>query len=274
MGSVIVLALVLIGVLTGLTTVLFGFGGGFVTVPVIIWVDAAVGSDVGTVAVATSAIVMVVNAAVATAAAPRPVLARLRGRGALLCLLAAGGLFGALAALEAPAEVNSWGFVIYVAVTIVDALARPGFLRSADAPSDEAPWRAIPTALGAPIGAVASFLGVGGSVMTVPLMRRAGLPMRYAAALANPLTLAIIVPAAAVFLFARRLSDSHGALLPVGVVDLGAAALLLAGAIPVIVAVRRRPPYIPDRVHARAYVGLLAVVVAVMLIPLLRTRGA
>ena len=101
MGSVTVLVLVLIGVLTGVTTVLFGFGGGFVTVPVIVWVDAAVGPDAGTVAVATSAIVMVVNAAVATAATPRPILARLRGRGRLLSLLAVGGLFGAAAALAA-----------------------------------------------------------------------------------------------------------------------------------------------------------------------------
>src|SRR5690606_10939440 len=36
MGSVTILVLVLIGALTGLTTVLFGFGGGFVTVPVIV----------------------------------------------------------------------------------------------------------------------------------------------------------------------------------------------------------------------------------------------
>ncbi len=270
MGSVTVLVLVLIGVLTGLTTVLFGFGGGFVTVPVIVWADAALGPVAGTVAVATSAIVMVVNAAVATTATPRVVLARLRGRGTLLGLLAAGGLLGALAALAVPAAVPSWGFVIYVAVTIIDVLARPGFLRSADLARDDTSHRAIPTAAGAPIGAVASLLGVGGSVMTVPLLRRGGLPMGHATALANPLTLAISIPAALVFLFAQHTTNLERAVFSVGIIDLGAAALLLIGAIPVIVTLRRRPPRIPDRVHAWAYVVMLVVVFLAMIASLLQ----
>ena len=264
MGSVTVLVLVLIGVLTGLTTVLFGFGGGFVTVPVIVWADAALGPTAGTVAVATSAIVMVVNAAVATTATPRVVLARLRGRGMLLGLLAAGGLLGALAALAVPAAVPSWGFVIYVAVTIIDVLARPGFLRPTGLANDDTSQRAIRTAAGAPIGAVASFLGVGGSVMTVPLLRRAGLPMGHATALANPLTLAISIPAALVFLLSRHEMALDGAVFGVGVVDIGAAAFLLMGAIPVIVTLRRRPPRIPDRAHAWAYVALLVIVLLAM----------
>lgn len=267
MGSVTVLVLVLIGVLTGLTTVLFGFGGGFVTVPVIVWADAALGPAAGTVAVATSAIVMVVNAAVATTATPRMVLARLRGRGTLLGLLA--GLLGALAAMAVPGDLPPWGFVIYVAITIIDVLVRPGFLRPADLAHDDTSRRAVPTAAGAPIGAVASFLGVGGSVMTVPLLRRAGLPMAHATSLANPLTLAISVPAALVFLLARHTTALHGAVFGVGIVDLGAAALLLIGAIPVIVILRRRPPHIPDRVHAWAYITLLVVALLAMAASLL-----
>lgn len=48
------LVLVLIGILAGLTTVLFGFGGGFVTVPVIVWADGALGAAAPAVAVATA----------------------------------------------------------------------------------------------------------------------------------------------------------------------------------------------------------------------------
>lgn len=270
MVSVTVLVLVLIGVLTGLTTVLFGFGGGFVTVPVIVWADAALGPAAGTVAVATSAIVMVINAAVATTATPRVVLARLRSSGWLLALLATGGLLGALAAMAVPAGVTSWGFVIYIAVTIIDVLVRPGFLRPVDLAHDATLRRPIPTPFGALIGALASFLGVGGSVMTVPLLRRGGLPMGHAAALANPLTLAISIPAALVFLLSRDTTALSSAVYGVGVVDLGAAASLLTGAIPVIVTLRRHPPRIPDRVHAWAYVTLLAVVLLAMAASLLR----
>ncbi|WP_328868175.1 TSUP family transporter [Streptomyces sp. NBC_00304] len=261
-----VVALAGIGLLTGMTTVLFGFGGGFVAVPVVVRADAALGGDAMRVATATSALVMVVNAGFATVVTPRQVLRALRGSGALLLLLAAGASAGAAAARLAPAGPVRWAFVAYVALTIVDLLLRPGFLLPRTRP-EEAPGtpRPLPALLGAPVGAVAAFLGVGGSVMTVPAMRRAGHPMRVATALANPLTLAIALPATAVSLCGASVpaaadADVHLA----GLVDLRAAAALLLGALPVIAVLRRRPPRIPDRTHAWAYVGLLATVMVAM----------
>ncbi|MFF3176641.1 sulfite exporter TauE/SafE family protein [Streptomyces sp. NPDC057900] len=262
-----VVALVGIGLLTGMTTVLFGFGGGFVAVPVVVWADAALGGDAMRVATATSALVMVVNAGFATAVTPRQVLRALRGSGALLLLLAAGASAGAVAAALAPAGPTRWAFVAYVALTIVDLLLRPGFLRPRARAEleDAAPGtpRPLPALLGAPVGAVAAFLGVGGSVMTVPAMRRAGHPMRVATALANPLTLAIALPATAVSLFGATVPAAAHAHLA-GLVDVRAASALLLGALPVIAVLRRRPPRIPDRTHAWAYVGLLATVMVAM----------
>ncbi|KUJ68541.1 hypothetical protein ACZ90_18320 [Streptomyces albus subsp. albus] len=262
-----VAALIGIGVLTGATTVLFGFGGGFVAVPVVVWADAALGPDAIRVATATSALVMVVNAGFATAVTPRRVLLALRGSGLLLLLLAAGASAGALATRVAPPAVARWAFVGYVALTVADLLLRPGFLRSParTEPASGAP-RPLSALLGAPVGAVAAFLGVGGSVMTVPAMRRAGHTMHVATALASPLTLAITIPATAVSLGGSALptaTDAHLHL--VGLVDPGAAAALLLGALPVIAVLRRRPPRIPDRVHAWSYIGLLALVAVAML---------
>ncbi|MEU8777345.1 TSUP family transporter [Streptomyces sp. NPDC048606] len=260
--------LVAVGVLTGVTTVLFGFGGGFVTVPVIVWANAAAGPAAATVAVATSSVVMVVAAVVATATTPRPVLRRLRGAAPLSLLLGVGGCVGAVVAGHAPAPLIHWGFVAYLAITVVDALARPGFL----SPVSAAPGAAgeggfaVPAASGVPIGAVASFLGVGGSVMTVPLLRRSGLPMGTAAALANPLTACVSAPACVVFLTAAPEAHPRAALLAVGSVDLGAAALLLLGALPIVVLLRRRPPRVADRLHAGGYVALLCLVLAAMLL--------
>ncbi|MFF0473657.1 sulfite exporter TauE/SafE family protein [Streptomyces sp. NPDC004284] len=258
--------LMAIGLLTGATTVLFGFGGGFVAVPVVVWADAALGTAALPVATATSALVMVVSAAFATAVTPRPVLLALRGSGALLPLLAAGACAGAYASRFAPAALARWAFVAYVALTALDLLLRPGFLRTAGRPRTE-PARGLPATAGAPIGAVAAFLGVGGSVMTVPAMRRAGHPMKVATALANPLTLAVALPAAAVSLAGSpppaAPATGPGAGL-VGLVDPYAAGALLLGALPVIAVLRRRPPRIPDRVHACAYLGLLAAVALAM----------
>ncbi|MCO5973515.1 sulfite exporter TauE/SafE family protein [Actinoallomurus soli] len=251
-----------IGLMTGVTTVLFGFGGGFVTVPVVVWSDAALGSGAMRVATATSALVMVVNAGFATAATRRNLLAALRGRAILLTLLAAGGAAGALLTRLVPPGLTRWAFVGYLVATIVDLLVRPGFIRP-HAPGEAVPRgpRPIPAALGAPIGAVAAFLGVGGSVMTVPMLRRAGHSMHAATALANPLTLVIAVPAALVSLPAGPAPGAH----LIGLIDPTAAACLLTGAIPVIIAFRRRPPRIPDHLYARSYLGLLVLVTITML---------
>ncbi|MGI5346858.1 TSUP family transporter [Streptomyces sp. CA-250714] len=262
-----VLALTGIGLLTGVTTVLFGFGGGFVTVPVVAWADAALGGDAVRVATATSAWVMVVNAGFATAVTPRRVLGALRGSGTLLLLLAAGASAGALATRAAPAALARWAFIAYVALTITDLLLRPGFLHPhTPLAAASGAARPLPVVLGAPVGAIAAFLGVGGSVMTVPAMRRAGHTMGVATALANPLTLVIAVPAAAVSLSAAAVpaaAEAHVRL--IGLVDPCAAAALLLGALPVIAVLRRRPPRIPDRAYAWTYVGLLAVVAVAML---------
>jgi uncharacterized protein len=305
------LALLGIGLLTGVTTVLFGFGGGFVAVPVVVWANAALGADAIRVATATSALVMLVNAGFATAVTPRRVLSALRGSGPLLLLLAVGAAAGALATRHAPAGQVHWGFVAYVALTIVDLLLRPGFLRRrgqaeesraaqagetrvaqvertraaqvretgearaeqvrvAQAEDTREVSRSLPAFLGAPIGAVAAFLGVGGSVMTVPALRRAGHPMRVATALANPLTLAIALPATALSLSGTGAGDdavaghTHPHL--VGLVDLRAAGALLLGALPAIAVLRRRSPRIPDRAYAWAYLTLLGGVEVAMLL--------
>lgn len=263
-----ILALVAIGAVTGVTTVMFGFGGGFVTVPVVVWADADLGSQATLVAVATSALVMVVNAVVATLATPRRTLRELAGARALLALLSVGGLVGAVLALWVDPRFTQWAFVAYLVVTIVDTLARPGFLRPKRTLADESPARdrgfAIPDALGIPVGGLAAFLGVGGSVMTVPLLRRAGYPMKIATALANPLTLTIAVPAMLVFLVTTPSAVTGGDATLVGSVDVVAAAALLVGALPVVVTLRRRPPRVPDHLYAWSYVVLLVIVLAAM----------
>lgn len=253
------MVLFFVGLAVGVTTVLFGFGGGFVTVPIILLIDAARGPDALRIAIATSALVMVVNAVVATSATRRNVLAHLRGRWKLFFLLALGGAAGAAGALFVPDVVARWGFVIYVGITVVDLLLRPGFFlgrRTVRRP-ERVNGRSLPDGWGIPIGGVASFLGVGGSVMTVPMMRRSGMDMGVATSLANPLTIAIAAPAMVVaFVFGGGAASAPGL---IGTVDVASALALLAGAIPVIVLLRRRPPRIPEAMHSWAYLGLLVV---------------
>ncbi|GLY17032.1 sulfite exporter TauE/SafE family protein [Kineosporia rhizophila] len=245
------LILLAVGVLLGVSTVWFGFGGGFVAVPVIAWAHGGDGAEVLGVATSTSLLIMLVNALVATLSSRRELLARIRP--ALVVCLAVGGALGALANPLVNGTVLKWAFVAYIALTVLDILFRPGFVHPSS-PTD----RKAPPSIGIPIGAVASFLGVGGSVLTVPAMRRSGVSMADATALANPLTFAIALPATLVALLSTPAADDSGRLL-VGSVDVVAALCLLVSAIPVVIVLRLRRVPVPDTVHAWAYLVLLVI---------------
>ncbi|WP_344859927.1 sulfite exporter TauE/SafE family protein [Amycolatopsis ultiminotia] len=235
------------GCLSGVTTVLFGFGGGFVTVPVVAAVTSS--GDAMHIAIATSTAVMVVNAGTATVVQARAGRLRREYLWPLAAFIAAGALAGSIAAAHVGDGLLRVLFAGYLGLTIADSLIRGGFLRAQGEPRPLG--TATSTAGGVGIGAVASFLGVGGSVLTVPLLRRRGLPMADATAMANPLSVPVAVIGTAVYATA-----GSG---PAGYLDPVAGAALLAGSLPTIAVVRRVADRLPDRVHAIAYVLLLAV---------------
>src|SRR5262249_42963218 len=130
------LLLVVVGCVTGITTVIFGFGGGFVTVPAVYAaVEATSGTDAMHIAVATSTAIMVVNASSATLASAR--LGRLRRDylWPITAFIAVGAALGAIAANRAPEALLHMLFVVYIAVTIVDSVVRKGFLSGSGGPA-------------------------------------------------------------------------------------------------------------------------------------------
>jgi uncharacterized membrane protein YfcA len=264
-----IVLLVVVGCITGITTVLFGFGGGFVTVPA---VYAAVESTSGThamhVAVATSTAIMVVNAALATLASAR--LGRIRREyiWPIMAFIAVGAVLGAFAADWAPEAMLHLLFVAYIAATLVDSVARKGFFNSGEPAAGEPLSTTTSTLGGVGIGGVASFLGIGGSVLTVPLLRRRGVAMAEATALANPLSLPIAIAGTVVYALAAPATAHPG---QVGYVSLGAAAALLAGSLPTIALTKRilAGRQISDRVHAVAYLILLGIILITMIATML-----
>ncbi|EBX6544645.1 sulfite exporter TauE/SafE family protein, partial [Salmonella enterica subsp. enterica serovar Larochelle] len=138
--------LFLCGILSGITTWLFGFGGGFVTVPLLYllatsgWgAQSAVGQQAMQIAVATSALVMFCSALLATWRHARTGILRWRRLWAMLTGIAVGGIAGALLALQVSGEWIRWLFVIYLLATIIDCYLRAGFMTP---PSS----RVVPTA--------------------------------------------------------------------------------------------------------------------------------
>lgn len=155
--------------------------------------QSVVGQQAMHIAVATSALVMLCSALLASWRHARTGTLRWRRLWAMLTGIAVGGTAGALLALEASGAWIRWLFVIYLLATVADCYLRAGFMTP---PSH----RVIPTVpheltVGGIIGLIASFLGVGGSVMTVPLMRRRGVLMAEAAGMANVLTLPLAATA-------------------------------------------------------------------------------
>ena len=264
--------LFLCGGLAGVTRVLFGFGGGFFIVPLLYALLTTV-QEAGDglahaamhVAVATSTCVMIFTALMAMRRQYRAGVLDWHPVRALLGYIALGAVLGAAAAMSVNGQWLRWAFVAYLAVTILDSLLRRGFLVQRADPAHPVSTR-YDAAIGVGIGMIAAFLGVGGSVMTVPLMRRRGASMTQATAMANPLSLPIAVAGTASYM---ALAWGHTASLGTGFagfVDLPACLVLAAGS---WIGIRLTSPFIgriPDRAHAWTYLALLVIMLAVMVV--------
>lgn len=266
------LLLAVCGCVTGVTTVLFGFGGGFVVVPLLYHVlsglnapGTPLGQSAMQVAVATSTCVMIFGTLLATWRHQRAGTLDWAHVRPLLAPIGAGAVLGALAATTVPGEWLRWAFAGYLALTILDCWLRPGFLaRQAKNRSERS---SLATALcGLVIGAVAALLGVGGSVMTVPLMRRRGIDMTRATAMANPLSLPVALAGTATYVALSTQSAGSLGAWHLGLVDIRAAAVLVAGSWVGIRVASLWIGRIPDRVHAKVYLSLLVAVFLAMVI--------
>ena len=263
--------LLFFGVLAGISTLLFGFGGGFVVVPVMYSLltltfspETPVHQEAMLIAVATSMCIMVPNTALATYKHLKMRTLVWKHVTPIFPYMACGALFGAALALMVD---NGWIqglFIAFLALTILDNTFRSGFLSPKNA--HFIPLGRIKTAFsGLGIGALAAFLGVGGSVLTVPLMRRRGASMIEATAMANPLSLPMATLGTFIYLgWARPMQNLGEGYL--GYVNIYAALVLMAGAWIGIHLASHWVGKLSDKTHAMIYVSLLCLVLMVMII--------
>ncbi|WP_311969596.1 sulfite exporter TauE/SafE family protein [Pseudomonas baltica] len=258
------LMLAVLGCMTGVTTVVFGFGGGFVVVPLVYHLlisshsPGEAGHDAAMqIAVGTSTAVMVITASLATF--------KQRNAGKLVTgyiwplagYIALGAVGGAMLGSVMSSDAVRVAFIAYLGLTIADCLLREGFLRTAGQNKGRlhaAPFKGIG------IGIVATMLGVGGSVMTVPLLRRSGLSMAQSSALANPLSIPVALTGSLMYGITGQLETQGISSGFLGYIYLPAFALLSVGS---LIGVRLALPLagrMPDRLHARIYILLLVLV--------------
>jgi len=268
-----ILFLAIAGVVSGVTTVLFGFGGGFITVPLLVSVLAAQhlpvnsqGSVVMQIAVATSAAVMLFSSLIASLRQKQLLRQLAPVLKPLWLMIALGGIAGSVAAQYSSGQWIRAGFIVYLLLTLLDCLFRPGFLRSAAVGNTGIQPLKHSALAGLVIGLIAAFLGVGGSVMTVPLMRRRGATMVQAAALANPLTLPMALTATLTYAITSFWHSSPAMPGFVGFIDIQAAVILMAGSFTGMWLAGYAVSLVPDQLHARLYPWLLCLVLAAMLL--------
>jgi hypothetical protein len=253
-----IILVLLTGFITGITTILFGFGGGFVVVPFVYHLVAASDEHSGQamhIAVATSTAVMILNSGYATFTNWRSNNLLRKTIVPLIYFIGIGAALGAFASSLLEDAVVRLLFVIYMLVTIADCLFRQGFLVK--------PARAVlsKTTLwggGPVIGVIATLLGVGGSVLTVPLLRRHGYEMKHCVSAANPLSIPVAVIGALMYIGLGWKEMSGPQYL--GYVNLTLLAMLVVAGIVGIVFAKRCLPKVNDRWHARIYVLLLILV--------------
>ncbi len=261
----------LFGFLSGVTTALFGFGGGFVVVPLIFQsaslslLVAGQSPDAAMkVAVATSACVMIFGSLIATWRHHRLGSLDWSLLRPLLAPIGLGAAIGAYSAALMNGMWLRWAFIGYLAVTILDSIFRPGFLHlPAAAPTKSARRPGVLT--GGVVGWVAALLGVGGSVMTVPLLRRSGVSMAGSTAMANPLTLPVALGATLVHASMSRGAVPYFGEWFLGYIDVRSSAALALGSWLGIQAFAPWAKRIPDRWHARVYLAMLTLVLLSML---------
>ena len=263
--------LLFFGLLAGVTTVLFGFGGGFVVVPVLYsvligmyGVDSLMGQSAMHIAVATSTCVMIFGAGLSTWRHHKAGTVPWEQVRPLLLFIAIGAVPGAIAAMALSGAWVRWIFVVYLGLTILDAVFRSDFTKEAGN-AIRPMGQTLSAVAGVLIGAIAAFLGVGGSVITVPLMRRRGASMTAATAAANPLSLPMAVVGSLTYAMLAWNADSLGAW-HVGYIDVRACLVLVFASWLGIRLGSRWIGKIPDTIHAKAYIALLSLVFLVMLL--------
>ncbi|WP_194434792.1 sulfite exporter TauE/SafE family protein [Klebsiella pneumoniae] len=238
MNGIVIIALA--GFTTGITTVLFGFGGGFVVVPFVYQLMLRQPAIAGNA----------MHVAVATCRAT-----------ALLWFIAIGAVVGSCLAGILSENIVRALFILYMLATISDCLLRKGFFTGSARRRLSLP---VVTGGGVIIGTIAALLGVGGSVMTVPLLRRHGYAMQECVSASNPLSLPVALCGAVTYAVIGWHSIPLSGFL--GFISLKILGLLVLTGWAGIVFSRRAIPAVPDVWYARIYVLLLCLVLLAMLI--------
>ncbi|WP_233505379.1 sulfite exporter TauE/SafE family protein [Sporosarcina sp. BI001-red] len=254
------------GILTGFLSSMFGFGGGLVVIPVLYLLLPKLNvpdSLVMHVAIGTSLAIMIVNSINSTISHHRKAHIIWFIFFQLAPAIAVGALIGGLSSPFVTGDVLRYLFILLVIYTLVSSLLKRSFIE-VNTESIMMPSRTKTSFVGVGIGFIATLLGVGGSLMTIPFLRNCRLKMVNAVSLATPLSLPIAILGAGTSIF-NGLQQPDLPSWSFGFVYIPAFIGIVVGGfigVPVGTRVAHR---LPDQLFSKIYLALLVVVVFTMI---------
>ncbi|WP_339265160.1 sulfite exporter TauE/SafE family protein [Paenibacillus sp. FSL W8-0187] len=256
-----------IGVFIGVLSSLFGLGGGFVVVPILyVFLPHVVPAEyVMHTAVGTSLAVMIINSTNSTYNHSKQgninwmVFRQLAG------FIASGALIGGLLARYIDGGLLKCAFIMLLCYVIISNLYKKTANSNDEFPISPLPGRMSRFVIGSFIGIISTLLGIGGSVMTIPYLRKYGMRMLHAVALATPLGLPVAIVGASTYLASglrvAGMPDST-----IGFIYIPALIGFSLGGLIGVPIGRRWAQKIPDTLFFRIYLWLLIIVVITMII--------
>lgn len=185
--ALVLLALLGVGGIAGIAAGLFGIGGGLVMIPALVWLLPQLGAppeQAMHLAVGTSLATIAVGSLTATRAHHLRGAVRWDLWRMLAPLLASGAIGGALLGRALPGGVLAFAFAALTAVLAA------WFVRGAPPPA-RPPSDLMLRLACLPIGALAALVGVGGGLLSVPLLIARGVPLPIAVGTTSALTLPV-----------------------------------------------------------------------------------
>ncbi|GAJ98141.1 sulfite exporter TauE/SafE family protein [Geomicrobium sp. JCM 19055] len=262
-----ILLFTLIGIFIGIMSSLFGFGGGFIVVPILyaFLPESIPHAYLMHTAIGTSLAVMIVNSFNSTLNHAKQGNVHWPVFHYLAIFIAIGSLFGAVAASFIESEWLRYAFIGFLLYVIVSNIIKKTFTTAITDSHFRFPKRQYAGANGVCIGWISSMLGIGGSVMTIPYLRKRGLNMLHAVALATPLGLPIaIVGTTTYMILGANVSGMPASTL--GFIYIPALIGFTIGGFAGVPIGRRIAQVLPDKIFSKAYLVLLAIVVVFMIV--------
>lgn len=256
----------LIGIFIGILSSMFGFGGGFVVVPILFaFLPDTIPSDyLMHTAIGTSLAVMIVNSLNSTINHAKKgnvtwsVFKRLVGS------IAVGSLLGGIIAVFINSDVLRIAFISLLVYVLISNSLRKTFTKEIDTPF-RLPKPRSSAFVGTGIGFISTLLGIGGSVMTIPYLRKKGMRMLNAVALATPLGLPIAIVGSATYLMTGLQAEGMPSS-TIGFIYIPALVGFTIGGFFGVPIGRKWAQQLPDSLFSKVYLILLFIVVVLMII--------